>query len=199
MKDLKYIKKFNESNNFTKDKLVEIDNICKNYNIIDYTINPNGSIDVNRDVYLYNKRLTKLSLKFNKVNGRFYCYDNNLTSLEGSPIEVNGGFDCSNNELTSFEYAPKIIRRSFYCSDNNIKTFEYFPSYVKGDFWCDNNSIYEVWKLFGDTTKIELLNDFDIFRDEDTDEPAIVMDRLNDFLLTIDRDPVEKVDGYKNI
>ncbi len=33
--------------------------------------------------------------------------------------------------------------------------------------------------------KIELLNDFDIFRDEDTDEPVIIMNRLNDFLLTI--------------
>ena len=31
------------------------------------------------------------------------------------------------------------------------------------------------------------------------DEPAIVMDRLNDFLLTIGKDSVEKVKGYKNI
>ncbi len=29
---------------------------------------------------------------------------------------------------------------------------------------------------FIDMTKIELLNDFDIFRDEDTDKPVIVMD-----------------------
>jgi hypothetical protein len=199
MKDLKYIKKFNESNNFTKDKLVEIDNICKQYDIKNYTINDDGSIDVNRDVYLYDKRLTKLQLKFNKVNGRFYCYYNNLTTLEGSPIEVNGDFDCSNNELTSFEYAPRIIRGGFSCSDNNIKSFEYFPNYVKGDFWCDKNPIFAVWELFGDTTKIELLNDFDIFRDEDTDEPVIIMDRLNDFLLTIGKDPIKKVKGYKNI
>ncbi len=50
-----------------------------------------------------------------------------------------------------------------------------------------------------DDGKIELLNDFDIFRDEDTDIPAIFIDRLNDFLLTIGKDPVKKVDGYKNI
>ncbi len=53
-----------------------------------------------------------------------------------------------------------------------------------------------IWRYW---TKIELLNDFDIFRDEDTDEPVIVMDRLNDFLLTIGRQSVEKVEGYKNI
>ena len=40
---------------------------------------------------------------------------------------------------------------------------------------------------------------FDIFRDEDTDEPAIVMERLNDFLLTIGKPTVKKVNGYKNI
>ncbi len=41
-------------------------------------------------VDLYNKRLTKLPLKFNKINGYFDCGYNKLTSLEGSPIEVNG-------------------------------------------------------------------------------------------------------------
>ena len=56
-----------------------------------------------------------------------------------------------------------------------------------------------IMKLFEDCSKIELLNYFDIFRDEDTDEPAIIMDRLNDFLLTIGKDPVKKVDRYKNI
>ncbi len=93
----------------------------------------------------------------------------------------------------------KLLEVIFYCQYNNIKSFEYFPSYVKDEFYCNNNPIYQVWKLFSDCTKIELLNDFDIFRDEDTDEPAIFMDRLNDFLLTIGKDPVEKVYGYKNI
>ena len=52
---------------------------------------------------------------------------------------------------------------------------------------------------YGNDEKIELLNDFDIFRDEDTDIPSIIMDRLNDFLLTIGKPIVEKVDRYKNI
>ena len=93
----------------------------------------------------------------------------------------------------------KIIRGEFECWNNNIKSFEYFPSYVKYNFYCDNNPIFEVWKLFKNNSKIELLNDFDIFRDEDTNNPAILMNRLNDFLLTIGKDPVENVDKYKNI
>ena len=176
----------------------DIDEICIKYKIKDYIINPDGTIDVNKNVYLNYRNLIKLPLKFNKVNGYFSCICN-LTTLEGSPIEVNSNFNCHHNRLTSFEYAPKIIRGCFYCRNNNIKTFEYFPSFVKYHFNCYDNPICEVWNLFEDWTKIELLNDFDIFRDENTDEPVIVMDRLNDFLLTIGRDPVEKVKGYKNI
>ena len=177
----------------------DIDKICKQYYIKDYTINSDGSIDVNDSVDLDDLGLTKLPLKFNKINGDFDCRLNNLTSLEGSPEEINGSFLCKFNDLTSFKGSPKIIRGNFDCRSNNIKSFEYFPSFVKTNFWCLRNPINEVWVLFGDWTKIELLNDFDIFRDEDTDEPAIVMYRLNDFLLTIGKDIVEKVKGYKNI
>ena len=186
---MKYLKLF--------ESFEDIEEICKQYNISNYIINPDGSIDTN-DVYLSSKRLTKLPLKFNKVNGYFSCICN-LTTLEGSPIEVNSNFNCHHNRLTSFEFSPRIIRECFYCYNNNIKSFEYFPSFVKNNFYCFDNPIKEVWDLFRDTTKIELLNDFDIFRDEDTNQPCIIMDRLNDFLLTIGKDPVKKVYGYKNI
>ena len=188
---MKYLRLFESFEN--------IDEICKKYNIKNYTINTDGSIDVDGFVDLFVKNLTKLPLKFNKVNGDFICSWNNLESLEGSPVEVNGVFNCRVNKLISFEFAPKIIRGTFDCQFNNIKTFEYFPSFIKEDFYCYDTPIEVVWELFEDTTKIELLNDFDIFRDEETNKPAIIMDRLNDFLLTIGKDPVEKVKGYKNI
>ena len=191
---MKYLRRLYES--FDK---AEIDNICEKYDIEDYTINPDGSIDVDGSVYLYEESLIKLPLQFNIVRGWFDCSENLLTSLKGSPKEVNGYFDCEENKLTSFEYIPKRIGGDFNCCWNDIRNFEYFPNYIGGDFDCFNNPIDEIWILFEDSTKIELLNDFDIFRDEDTDTPSIVMDRLNDFLLTIGRDPVEKVDRYKNI
>jgi len=189
MRYLKLFESFDES---------EIRRICKEYYIKNYTINPDGSIDVDGDVRLSDKNLSKIPLKFNRVNGSFDCRFNKLTTLEGSPIEVNG-FGCSNNFLTSLQYAPKIIRGVFLVQYNNIKSFEYFPSFVKGMFECYGNPIFQVWNLFRDTTKIELLNDFDIFRDEDTRNPSIIMDRLNDFLLTIGKYPVQNVRQYKNI
>ena len=83
MKYLKLFEGFDES---------EIRNICKKYGIENYIINPDESIDVNGDFSLWSKKLTKLPLKFNKVNGGFYCDYNKLTSLEGCPKEVNGFF-----------------------------------------------------------------------------------------------------------
>ena len=38
----------------------DIESICKKYNITDYTINSDGSIDVDRDVYLSDQNLKKL-------------------------------------------------------------------------------------------------------------------------------------------
>jgi len=190
---MRYLKLFESFNK--KD----IRSICKEYNIKKYKINSDGSIDVNSSVNFWCKGLSKIPIKFNKINYDFSCSNNELTSLEGSPVEVNGGFYCNNNKLISLQYAPKIIRDNFFCQDNNINSFEYFPSFIKDYFFCYNNPIYQVWKLFEDTAKIELLNDFDIFRDEDTNTPVIVMDRLNDFLLTIGKKEVKKVDGYKNI
>jgi len=196
---MKYLKLFESF----EDNPSKIHEICRKYNIEDYIINPDGSIDVNGgfnlNLDLYEKNLTELPLKFNISNYSFSCSYNYLTTLEGSPVEVNGDFYCSWNRLTSFQYAPKIIRGCFWCKENYIKSFEYFPSFVKGSFDCDGNPIEEVWWLFQDTTKIELLNDFDIFRDEDTDTPGIVMDRLNDFLTMIGRSEAKYVNGYINI
>ena len=49
----------------------EIHRICKEYGIKNYTINPDGSIDVNGNVSLSNNELTELLLKFNIIEGFF--------------------------------------------------------------------------------------------------------------------------------
>ncbi len=79
----------------------EIHDICKNYNIKNYIINPDGSIDVEGDVFISNKNLDKLPLKFNYVSGVFVCSNNRLTSLEGSPRKLGLKLYCSGNPLTT--------------------------------------------------------------------------------------------------
>ena len=41
-----------------------------------YTINDDGSIDVDGDVNLSRKKLTKIPFKFRNVSGSFFCYNN---------------------------------------------------------------------------------------------------------------------------
>ena len=97
-----------------------INELCKQYNIKNYTINPDGSIDVDGDVDLSGCDLTELPLVFNKVTGYFLCDDNNLTSLKGCPRWVGGYFDCDCNRLTSLEFSPDYVGSYFSCELNNL-------------------------------------------------------------------------------
>ena len=155
------------------ESLENIHKICKEYGIKNYTINSDGSIDVGVGVNLSYKNLTKLPLKFRNVSSSFYCSSNYLTNFEGAPTYVGGHFQCIDNNLTSLEL---------------------FPTHLVGSFNCDYNPVYEIWNLFRDKSKVELFNDYDIIRGTD-----IAIDRLNDFLITIGKNPVKSVEGYNNI
>ena len=83
-----------------------------------YTINNDGSIDVEGSVNLSRKKLTKIPFNFSKVSGNFYCTNNQLTSLDGAPNTVGGYFACYNNQLVSLEGAPNTVGGGFYCYNN---------------------------------------------------------------------------------
>ena len=110
-----------------------IHDICKRYEIENYTINDDGSIDVNGDVYLLNKGLTELQLTFNKVTGYFYCDGNDLTTLKGCPRWVGDHFGCTYNKLTSLEFSPDYVGGNFNCRKNNL-TDNYCDTEIGGDF-----------------------------------------------------------------
>ena len=155
---MKYLKKYKIFESMDEQK---IHDLCKKYGIENYTINNEGSIDVNGSVYLEVKGLTKLPIRFRNVSesfmyGHFYCYNNNLTSLEGAPNRVGGDFVCNNNQLTSLEGAPTSVGGDFYCfnnkltslegggfycSNNQLTSLEGAPSQVGGGFYCHNNNL----------------------------------------------------------
>jgi hypothetical protein len=131
---MKYLKKFNES-------VEDIDSICKKYGIQNYTINGDGTVDVDGDVDLYNRGLTKLPLKFGKVSGNFYCQNNKLATLEGCPGKVGGNFWCQDNKLTTLEGCPGKVGGNFNCHNNKLTTLEGCPGEVGGNFWCQDNKL----------------------------------------------------------
>ena len=141
----------------TREGVIEV---CERHRIKNYTINDDLSIDVDGDVYLVDKGLEYLPLKFNYVSGSFYCYKNELKSLkgcpqtvgtnfecsynklktlEGCPQTVGGYFDCFGNELKSLEGCPQTVFGYFNCGGNELKSLEGCPQTVSGDFYCNSN------------------------------------------------------------
>ena len=135
--------------NFIKESKEDIDSICKKFGIKNYTINEDSTIDVDGNVYLRNKGLTKLPLKFGKVSGYFDCSFNQLTSLSGAPLSVGGDFYCGDNQLKSLEGSPLSVGGDFYCSFNQLKSLEGSPKSVGRHFYCDNNQLNSLSGISG--------------------------------------------------
>ena len=126
---MKYLKLF--------ENFKDIDSLCKEYSIKNYTIGSDGFVDVDGEVYLSDRGLDELPIKFGRV-GDFICYNNKLTSLEGCPKEV-GYFTCSHNNLTSLEGCPEEVGDSFVCSWNKLTSLVGGPKWVDGSFECFYN------------------------------------------------------------
>ncbi len=172
------IKRYQE---FIKETKESIEDIVNKYDIENYTINDDGSIDVIGDVNLSREQLSRIPFNFRKVSGffscsnnielislngcpkevgsNFYCHNNNLTSLKGCPSKVGGDFICSYNKLTSFKGCPNYIGGDFNCENNNIRDFYGFPDFWEGKLYILDNPVCEIYYLFNhDNRCTELLN-----------------------------------------
>lgn len=144
---MKYLKKFNQS-----DTRRHIDYICDKYSISDYSVNDDGSIDVNGNVRLEcyhentedGKQIDELPLVFRNVYGCFTCYGIGLETLKGSPRFVDSYFFCGHNDLTTLEGGPDIVNGSFNCRSNKIKTLVGGPKIVGASFNCSENLLYNL-------------------------------------------------------
>lgn len=188
---MKYLKKFNESKE-------SIDDICRRYDITNYTINDDGSIDVD-DVYLQNKGLSELPLTFRNVKGFFNCTYNELTSLKGAPISVGKYFTCAKNKLTSLKGGPQLVGSDFNCSFNQLISLEGAPQSVDGDFYCSDNNlitlnglgdigdfnciytpIYKWWRQVDDISKLEIFLYMNIYSNDPDD---VNQDKIDEIMI----------------
>lgn len=91
--------------------------------VLEYNINDDLTIDVNRTVDFSDREMKNFPdyIQFNKIKGSFRITDNEFTSLRGCPKRVEHDFDCDWNKLTSLEYAPEYVGSTSYVSiGNNI-------------------------------------------------------------------------------
>jgi hypothetical protein len=141
MKHIKPYKIFESNGSNFPTTRKEVIQVCEKYEIENYTINDDLSIDVDGDVRLDSKNLEYLPLRFNYVSGGFYCRRNILVSLEGSPQTVGGDFDCQGNGLKTLKGCPQTVGGNFSCSWNDLKTLKGCPSVVNGNFNCFGNEL----------------------------------------------------------
>ncbi len=125
MKFIKLFESFNDSS--LKSELDK-------YGIKNYTINSDGTIDVDGNVYLAHKGLKIIPFKFGKVTGSFNCHSNELTSLEGSPYYVGSNFNCYYNRLETLKGSPVEVGKKFDCTHNNLSSLEGMPLEIGEDF-----------------------------------------------------------------
>ena len=206
--------------NFIKESKEDIDSICKKFGIRNYTINEDSTVDVDWDVNLYDKGLTKIPLKFGKVSGYFSCGDNQLKSLEGSPLSVGGHFNCSFNQLKSLSGAPLSVGGYFSCSYNQLNSLSGISGRISGGIYCHSNQLRDVkgvkdgwlgeFSVYGNPVHeilnlfpkdkwdevIEILNEYEVIRD---DGSLVILQRLEQVFLDIGLEvpEIEEIEGYK--
>ena len=105
-------------------RLVEMVTHLERFNIENYTINDDLTVDVAGNVIMDGSNLKSMPVIFGKVGGDFNCSSNQLTSLEGAPREIGGDFNCVDNELTSLKGSPREVGGDFWCLGNRLSSFD---------------------------------------------------------------------------
>ena len=169
---MKYIKTYEGLFDFfkkkeTDPKKIEIIKLCKEYNITKYTINDDYSIDVDGNVDLAHKNLTKIPIKFNNVTGFFTCVGNMLVDLENAPKWVDKNFLCQHQYYGSFvslKGAPDYVGFRFDFNGNeNLKDFTDFPTYVGATIDACSTGLYSFDCIPESATKVFIDHDTPLF------------------------------------
>lgn len=115
-----------------------------------YTINPDGSIDLYGD-FTSIIDFKKFPITFNAVYGDFRVTHSKLRSLEGGPKYVSGNYYCNRNPIKSLKGGPIEVGGDFDCRDTKITQLKYAPREVGGDVLCgpNINSTQGLKKVFG--------------------------------------------------
>lgn len=121
----------------------ELESELNDYGIKNYSINSDGSIDVNDDVILSkpNRELDKIPFRFNIVNGNFRCFGLGLKTLENCPKEITGSFNCSSNGLESLLGGPSKVGKNYNASSNRLTNLDGIPDEISGDLTLSYNQL----------------------------------------------------------
>lgn len=125
----------------SKISKLKISQICKKYGITGWSLREDGLVDVDGNVHISNKKLTKIPMRFGVVTGNFLCHDNELSTLSGSPYEVGGNFWCGRNMLKTIYGGPKYVGGHYFCYHNSMISLVGAPGEIGGEFFCNYNKL----------------------------------------------------------
>ena len=127
---------------------------CKSLGIQNYTINDDGTVDVNGDLVIYlsldarKDEPPNILINFNKVNGDVDISLNwrNLgrNELPFTFNEVTGSFFVDHCQLESLKGCPKKVGRCFSARVNILFTLEGAPKTVGSDFSVSHNLLRDL-------------------------------------------------------
>ena len=136
MKSIKEYLNENFFGNLGIGKKAQIEEWLKKYNITNYTINPDFTINVDDNVTLksYPDEELPKYIQFNETYD-FNIISGVLQTLKGCPIKVKGTFYCECPNLINLEYSPKKIRRDYMLYNcKNIKSLKGCPNTIPYQF-----------------------------------------------------------------
>jgi hypothetical protein len=107
-----------------KRRLIEM--WLQTWNIKNYTINKDLTIDVNDTVIMEYQQIEKLPyyIQFGIIKGNFFCNYRGLITFKGMPHTIKGIFGCAGNKIKTLKYMPKKIEKSLFIDGNLIKFTE---------------------------------------------------------------------------
>ena len=209
---MKYLKQIFESQD---SESLEIKKLCDKYIKGNYDI-VNGEINSSYELSLNVGDMDHIPIKFRRVRSMFIKGD--IKSLKNSP-EIVLFFNISGcSELKSLEDGPEYVGRFLHLGTVELENLNGFPKIYVDDYTLTVspffNKLLNILKLFlnpiieGGKAKrgyfiidqdaldtINLFNEYDPLREND----VIILDRFNDFLIHIGKEPVKDISGYKII
>lgn len=97
--------------------------------------------DVKPNEANFKKNITKMPLKFGKIQGSFSWENDSLTTLDNFPHTVTGNFKCSNNMIKNLKGGPSIVGGYYVCRNNKLTNLKHFPQKVNGSVFFDDNEL----------------------------------------------------------
>ncbi len=110
-------------------ELIEL--FCEEFNIKNYYINENYSINVYQNVVLDNFIGDELPIKFNKVIGYFSCNKSNIKSFKNFPNFIEENIYLQGNIIENFHGFPKKVKGRIFLWGSTIKSLDGYNGSVK--------------------------------------------------------------------